>query len=106
MRLYSFTVDFADSSRVNVREVSFGAIDCFSLEAVREYEKEYYRAQEQSNTGKAILLCSPHNALGQSRPKDAQTPKADRMLGRCYGEEVLKAYMRLCGKLGLHLILK
>ncbi|KAM6512079.1 hypothetical protein FALCPG4_017065 [Fusarium falciforme] len=77
----------SNPNRVGVREVSFGTVDPFSLEAVQEYEQEYTRAQEDSKTVKAILLCSPHNPLG-----------------RCYSNQVLKAYMSLCGKLGLHLL--
>ncbi|WAO96908.1 Aminotran-1-2 domain-containing protein [Fusarium falciforme] len=83
----AFSYIFGIRAGVGVREVSFGTVDPFSLEAVQEYEKEYTRAQEDSKTVKAILLCSPHNPLG-----------------RCYSNQVLKAYMSLCGKLGLHLL--
>ncbi|KAK3216556.1 hypothetical protein GRF29_1g162585 [Pseudopithomyces chartarum] len=83
----AFNYIFKIRAQVDVREVSFGTIDPFSLDAVWEYEKEFIRARKESKPVKAILLCSPHNPLG-----------------RCYSEEVLKAYMRLCGKLDLHLI--
>ncbi|OAL54267.1 1-aminocyclopropane-1-carboxylate synthase [Pyrenochaeta sp. DS3sAY3a] len=83
----AFNYIFKIRAQVDVREVSFGAIDPFSLEAVWEFEKEFNLATANSKVVKAILLCSPHNPLG-----------------RCYSEEVLKAYMRLCDKLDLHLI--
>ncbi|PON21693.1 hypothetical protein TGAM01_v209431 [Trichoderma gamsii] len=83
----AFDYIFKIRAGVNIRQVSFGPVDPFSLEGVQEYEKEYIRAKQESARVKAILLCSPHNPLG-----------------RCYSKEVLKAYMRLCDKLGLHLI--
>ncbi|EWG42653.1 hypothetical protein FVEG_04406 [Fusarium verticillioides 7600] len=83
----AFNYIFGIRAGVRVREVSFRGTDPFSLEAVQEYEKEYLQAQKEARCVKAILLCSPHNPLG-----------------RCYPKDVLRAYMSLCGKLGLHLI--
>ncbi|KAI1480151.1 PLP-dependent transferase [Daldinia eschscholtzii] len=83
----AFNYIFGIRAGVRVREVSFNGLDPFCLEAVQEYEKEYLQAQKEARCVKAILLCSPHNPLG-----------------RCYPKEVLMAYMKLCGKFGLHLI--
>ncbi|RKK91473.1 hypothetical protein BFJ71_g10839 [Fusarium oxysporum] len=83
----AFNYIFGIRAGVQVREVSFNGTDPFCLEAINEYEKEYIQAQKEGKCVQAILLCSPHNPLG-----------------RCYSKRVLIAYMRLCGKLGLHLI--
>ncbi|CRG86154.1 putative inactive 1-aminocyclopropane-1-carboxylate synthase-like protein 2 [Talaromyces islandicus] len=83
----TFRSIFGNRAGVNIIEVNFGAIDPFSLEAVEEYGKAFFKATEQGQKIKAILLCSPNNPLG-----------------RCYPEEVLKAYMILCQKLSMHLI--
>ncbi|PCD34742.1 hypothetical protein AU210_007339 [Fusarium oxysporum f. sp. radicis-cucumerinum] len=83
----AFNYIFGIRAGVQVREVSFSGTDPFCLEAINEYEKEYIQAQKEGKCVQAILLCSPHNPLG-----------------RCYSKRVLIAYMRLCGKLGLHLI--
>ncbi|KAF5677489.1 aspartate aminotransferase [Fusarium circinatum] len=83
----AFNYIFGIRAGVRVREVSFRGTDPFSLEAVQEYEREYLQAQKEARCVKAILLCSPHNPLG-----------------RCYPQDVLRAYMSLCGRFGLHLI--
>ncbi|OJJ03415.1 hypothetical protein ASPVEDRAFT_63137 [Aspergillus versicolor CBS 583.65] len=83
----TFRSIFGNRAGVNIIEVNFGAIDPFSLEAVEEYGKAFIKATEQGQKIKAVLLCSPNNPLG-----------------RCYPAEVLKAYMKLCQKLNMHLI--
>ncbi|KAH7006589.1 aspartate aminotransferase [Fusarium venenatum] len=83
----AFNYIFRIRAGVQVREVSFNGIDPFGLEAVEEYEKEYIVARAEGRNVQAILLCSPHNPLG-----------------RCYTKQVLMAYMRLCGKFGIHLL--
>ncbi|CAG9996125.1 unnamed protein product [Clonostachys byssicola] len=83
----AFNYIFGIRAGVQVREVSFKGLDPFSLEAVDEYEKEYIQAKKEGKCVQAVLLCSPHNPLG-----------------RCYSKEVLTAYMRLCGKWDLHLL--
>ncbi|CAG8058383.1 unnamed protein product [Penicillium olsonii] len=72
---------------IKLLEVSFGDIDPFSLEAVQVYQNAYEEARGKGLRVRALILCSPHNPLG-----------------RCYPEHVLREYMRLCGRSGLHLV--
>ncbi|KAL4908704.1 hypothetical protein BDW74DRAFT_173936 [Aspergillus multicolor] len=71
----------------NILEVAMGTVDPMGLEAVAQFEEVAEQARREGKRVKAILLCSPNNPLG-----------------RCYPKEVLKSYMRLCQKLGMHLI--
>ncbi|CAG9942658.1 unnamed protein product [Clonostachys rosea f. rosea IK726] len=83
----AFDYIFGIRAGVQVREVSFKGLDLFCLLAVDEYEKGYIAAKKEGKCVQAILLCYPHNPLG-----------------RCYSKQVLMAYMRLCGKWDLHLL--
>ncbi|OQD59966.1 hypothetical protein PENPOL_c036G10679 [Penicillium polonicum] len=78
---------FGNRANVNILEVQFELLDPFGLEAVKCFKQAHARATEEGKNVKAILLCSPNNPLG-----------------RCYPEEVLQAYMRLCNELDIHLI--
>ncbi|KAE8423675.1 pyridoxal phosphate-dependent transferase [Aspergillus pseudocaelatus] len=83
----TFRTMLGNRASVNVIDVSFGSIDPFSLEAVHCFRRMYEESLREGKNVKAILLCSPNNPLA-----------------RCYPQEVLEAYMRLCGELGIHLI--
>ncbi|KAK1141771.1 hypothetical protein N8T08_008436 [Aspergillus melleus] len=83
----TFRTMLGNRASVNIVEVEFGPVDPFSLEAVNRCEEVLEQSTQAGKKVKAILLCSPNNPLG-----------------RCYSEDVLKAYMKLCHKLGLHLI--
>lgn len=75
--------------RANVRTwpVTFGQVDPFCLAAVRSYEIAIHSARQQGVDIRGLLLCSPHNPLGQ-----------------CYPRHVLMAYLTLCSKYEIHLI--
>ncbi|KAJ0418812.1 pyridoxal phosphate-dependent transferase [Aspergillus carlsbadensis] len=72
---------------VNILEVTMGPVDPMGLDAVARFEEVAEQARREGKRVKGILLCSPNNPLG-----------------RCFPEDVLKGYMQLCQKLGMHLI--
>lgn len=86
----SYQSDLHDRAGIEVAPVSFGDIDPCSEAGVACYESALLAAQTgPPASGKiaAILLCNPHNPLG-----------------RCYPRETLLAFMRLCEKYQIHLI--
>ncbi|OJJ57415.1 hypothetical protein ASPSYDRAFT_58955 [Aspergillus sydowii CBS 593.65] len=83
----TFRTIFGNRAGVNIHDVSLQGIDPMGLEAVDRFEAAFIQVKNEGKRIKAILLCSPNNPLG-----------------RCYSEDVLKAYMNLCQKLDLHLI--
>ncbi|CEN60721.1 hypothetical protein ASPCAL03154 [Aspergillus calidoustus] len=83
----TFQSIFGNRAGVNILEVAMGAVDPMSVDAVARFEEAAEQARREDKRVKAILLCSPNNPLG-----------------RCYPEDALKGYMRLCQKLGIHLI--
>ncbi|KAL4747883.1 pyridoxal phosphate-dependent transferase [Aspergillus terricola var. indicus] len=83
----TFRSIFGNRAGVNILEVTMGDLDPMGLDAILRFEEVAEQARLEGKRVKAILLCSPNNPLG-----------------RCYPEEVLKSYMRLCQNLGIHLI--
>ncbi|CAI7624278.1 unnamed protein product [Penicillium pancosmium] len=83
----AFRSTFSDRAGVGLLEVEFGKVDPFGLAAIEKYEEALSAARQKGFRVKALLLCSPHNPLG-----------------RCYRENVLREYMRLCERHKLHLI--
>jgi 1-aminocyclopropane-1-carboxylate synthase len=73
--------------RVKPVYVSFGDTDQFSIAAVEKYEKAILKAREDGTHIRAMMLCNPHNPLGQ-----------------CYPHETIIAIMKLCNKYQIHLI--
>ena len=67
--------------------VQFGDVDPMGLEAVSMYEQAILAAQAKGGIVKGLILCSPHNPLGQ-----------------CYPRDVLIAYAKLCQKYRINLI--
>lgn len=59
----------------------------FSVPGVDKYEEALIAAKRDGTRIRAILLCHPHNPLGQ-----------------CYPPETLIKFMQLCTKYGIHLI--
>jgi hypothetical protein len=94
------------------------------MEAIHNYEIAVVEAQERGIPVKALMLCSPHNPLGEYRPittgrtipgsfwlaavkKPALTINLLFSLisiGRCFPREVLREYMRFCQRHQLHLL--
>lgn len=75
------------------------------LEAVERFEEVFEQAKQEGKRIRAILLCSPSNPLGLLLHCYRQLELSCWLrTGTCYSEEVLKGYMRLCQKLGIHLI--
>lgn len=83
----AFERDFGSRAKVKTVGVSFNGNDQFSLEAVKSYEDKLLESNASGTKIRALLICNPHNPLGQ-----------------CYPPEALTAYMRLCAKHQIHLI--
>lgn len=80
-------VESNPGGRVKTVFVPFHGQDQFSAQAVHHYEKAIHDSISAGTRIRAILLCNPHNPLGQ-----------------CYGQDALIAYMSLCKRYALHLI--
>ncbi|KAL8852215.1 MAG: hypothetical protein Q9221_002925 [Calogaya cf. arnoldii] len=83
----SFAKDVSSRAGARMIPVSAEGRDPMSEEMVEEFEKELQKQESQGTKIRAIILSSPHNPLG-----------------KCYPNNVLKAYMRFCQKHSLHLI--
>lgn len=70
-----------------VIEVAFGDVDPFSVEAVQKYEEALLLARQNGTNVRALILCNPHNPLGQ-----------------CYSKNTIIKFMQLCQKYQMHLI--
>ena len=66
----AFIPDIAERPGTRVVPVSFGDIHPLSTQALAAYEKAIMTCQASSQNVKAIMLCNPHNPLGQCYPKD------------------------------------
>src|SRR5215469_10601199 len=80
-------VCLSNNSRVKIVNVPFHGVNQFTLDAVPVYEKKLEESNASGTPIRALLICNPHNPLGQ-----------------CYPPEVLEAYMQLCAEHKLHLI--
>jgi aspartate/methionine/tyrosine aminotransferase len=80
-------VNLMQRAQVRTWPVTFGQADPFSLVAVGCYEAAIQSARKQGVAIRGLLLCSPHNPLGQ-----------------CYPRHVLTAFLTLCSKYKIHLI--
>lgn len=65
----------------------FGDVDQFSPEAALKYEQALEDAEKKGIHVRALMLCNPHNPLGQ-----------------CYPKETIIALMKLCDKYKIHLL--
>ena len=86
-RPYYGAVNLSLRPQVQTLPVSFGKLDPLSLAAVSRYEEAILAARQRGIAIRGLLLCSPHNPLGE-----------------CYSREVLEAYLRLCNRYQIHLI--
>jgi 1-aminocyclopropane-1-carboxylate synthase len=66
MPLYGgFANDVATRAHAKLLPVSLKGIDPFSIEAIPFFERTYQEAKEQGDSPKALVLCTPHNPIGQ-----------------------------------------
>lgn len=84
----AFEYDFGTRAGVKCVYTAFHGEDQFSpAGAVKGYEKALLEAEANGTKIRALLLCHPHNPLGQ-----------------CYPPETLIALMEFCNKYAIHLI--
>lgn len=62
-------------------------MDQFKVDAVANYETALQEVEKKGTRIRALMLCHPHNPLG-----------------RCYPRETLTAFMKLCQKHKIHLL--
>lgn len=86
-RTWFLQKDLTGFDRVRPIFVDFDGVDQFSPEAVSKYERTLKEAQANGIRIRALMLCHPHNPLGQ-----------------CYPPETLIAFMQLCRKYSIHLL--
>lgn len=60
-----FIVDMSIRAKLRPVGVSLKGVDPFSLDAVQKYEEEYLAARKAGVRVRVLLLCNPHNPLGQ-----------------------------------------
>src|SRR5579862_9306164 len=60
-----FVNDMQTRARATLLPVSLKGIDAFSKEAVVRYEEEYLSAKKMGINPRILVLCTPHNPLGQ-----------------------------------------
>ncbi|KAL8658370.1 MAG: hypothetical protein Q9226_001046 [Calogaya cf. arnoldii] len=83
----SFAKDVSARAGAKMIPVSAEGRDPMSEEMVGQYEKELQKQETQGTKIRAIILSSPHNPLG-----------------KCYPNNVLRAYMHFCQSYQIHLI--
>jgi len=60
-----FVTDMTARCKLRPIHVSFNGLDPFSIDAVQRYEEELVAAQEKGVKVRVLVLCTPHNPLGQ-----------------------------------------
>jgi aspartate/methionine/tyrosine aminotransferase len=93
-----FVNDMQTRAKVKLIAVSLKDYDAFSKEAVVRYEEELQNAEKEGIKVRALVLCTPHNPLGQ------YTSYLTLLTARCYPRETMVEYMRLCQKYQIHLV--
>lgn len=83
----AFVSDFGLRAKIEAVHVTFGDVDQFQPEAAACYEKALLEAEKAGTKVRALLLCNPHNPLGQ-----------------CYPKETIIELMKLCNKHKIHLL--
>lgn len=82
-----------------------GNFSQFDLSCVSGYEAAYEDAKRRGIHIKALVICNPHNPLGNwscQRRGDPLTLNPNP--GRCYPRETLEGLLRFCASKGTHLI--
>ncbi|KAI9835737.1 MAG: hypothetical protein M1819_001915 [Sarea resinae] len=83
----AFQMDFGTKAKVQSIFTDFDGVDQFSPKAAEKYEEAFLKAKANGVSIRALLICNPHNPLGQ-----------------CYPRESLIAFMELCNKYQIHLL--
>ncbi|KAI1268178.1 acc synthase [Xylariaceae sp. FL1019] len=83
----SFSRDLVVRTGVELEYVDVGDMDQFTPSCVAAFEKGYERAKTKGRDIMALIICNPHNPLGQ-----------------CYPRETLLGLLNLCAAKGIHLI--
>ncbi|KAI2616791.1 acc synthase [Hypoxylon sp. NC1633] len=83
----AFSKDLTVRTGVSLEYVEVGDTDQFSPDRVAGYEIGLEAAKARGVNIRALMLCNPHNPLGQ-----------------CYSREALVELMRFCASRGIHLI--
>lgn len=83
----AFQADFGTKAKIKSVFVSFDGVDQFSSEAVPMYEAAIEQAEKDGTKIRMLMLCHPHNPLGQ-----------------CYPRATIIGLMQLCAKHKIHLI--
>ncbi|KAI0197338.1 pyridoxal phosphate-dependent transferase [Xylaria flabelliformis] len=83
----SFSRDLCMRTGVELEYVSVGNTDQFTPACVAAYEAGYEEAKARGRNIKALMICNPHNPLGN-----------------CYPRETLVGLLQLCARKGIHLI--
>jgi len=60
-----FITDLTGRCKLNPIHVSFDGVDPLSVAAVQRYEEELIAAETEGIKIRALILCTPHNPLGQ-----------------------------------------
>ncbi|KAF2136749.1 uncharacterized protein K452DRAFT_329432 [Aplosporella prunicola CBS 121167] len=82
-----FPIDFGTKAKVRLVHVPFHGVDQFSVAAIDKFEEALKKASSSGIKVRAMMLCSPHNPLGQ-----------------CYPVDTLIALMQFCNKHRIHMI--
>ncbi|GAB7363800.1 hypothetical protein MBLNU230_g4367t1 [Neophaeotheca triangularis] len=84
----AFQIDFGTKARVKCVYASFQGTDQFAPSAAQHYERTLEEAEAHGTRIRALLLCHPHNPLGQSYPR-----------------ETIIEVMKLCERRKIHLFM-
>lgn len=83
----AFETDWGNKAEVKCVYTPFHGVDGFSPAAVEKYEQALLKSESEGTKIRALLLCHPHNPLGQ-----------------CYPQETIIGLMKLCQKYKIHLL--
>ncbi|GAP84010.1 putative classes I and II family [Rosellinia necatrix] len=83
----AFSRDLCMRTGVGLEYVPVGDTDQFSPACVAAFDAGYEAAKSRGKTVRALIICNPHNPLGQ-----------------CYPRETLVGLLQLCARKGIHLI--
>ncbi|KAI9802535.1 MAG: hypothetical protein M1833_001607 [Piccolia ochrophora] len=83
----AFSTDLTQKTGSTLLYTPMDNVDPFSETVVEKYEKSLREAQDEGIKVRALLICNPHNPLGQ-----------------CYPPTTIRRLMQFCDKHGLHLV--